>query len=311
MIGMETTKNLTPDLFEPAEQNVEEQEQLARKKLTFWGDVWRRFRSNKGALIGGILLLIIAVMAIIGPDMNPYSYRAQDYSVINKEPFGDHWLGTDGLGRDLWTRVWYGAGISLLIAFLAAAFDLFIGVPYGCISGYYGGRVDNWMQRIIEVLYGIPNLVVIILLLLWLDPGIFAIALAMGITGWITMARVVRGEMLKLKSQEYVLAARTLGASTSRMLVKHMLPNVMGPVIITIMFSIPTAIFFEAFLAFIGLGIRPPEASLGVLIEEGYKQLQLYPYQLFYPAAVLSLIMFGFNLVGDGLRDALDPKLRQ
>ncbi|MFC4076027.1 ABC transporter permease [Salinithrix halophila] len=306
---METARKLTREMFEPA--TVDTEEKVVGKRVTFWGDVWRRFSSNKGALIGLVLLAAIAFLAIIGPDLNDYTYRSANYDQTNKEAFGDHWFGTDKMGRDLWTRTWYGAGISLLVALLAAAFDLFIGVPYGCISGYYGGKVDNWMQRIIEVLYGVPNLIVIILLLLWMDPGIWPIALALGITGWVTMARVVRGQMLKLKSQEYVLAARTLGASTRRLLLKHMLPNVMGPVIITIMFSIPTAIFFEAFLAFIGLGIRPPAASLGVLINEGYKVLQLFPHQLFYPAAVLSLIMFSFNLVGDGLRDALDPKLRQ
>ncbi|WP_425433890.1 ABC transporter permease [Marininema mesophilum] len=306
-----STQNLTPEMFQPIERDTLAQEGVSSKKITFWGDVWRRFLKNKGALIGALLLLVIGILAIVGPEIHSYSYRSVNYDLINKEAFGDHWFGTDGAGRDVWTRTWYGAGISLLIAFLATAFDLFIGVPYGCISGYYGGKVDNWMQRIIEVLYGIPNLIVIILLLLWMKPGIIAIALALGITGWITMARVVRGQMLKLKSQEYVLAARTLGASTRRMLTKHMLPNVLGPVIITIMFSIPTAIFFEAFLAFIGLGIRPPEASLGVLINDGYKVLQLFPYQLFFPALVLSLIMFSFNLVGDGLRDALDPKLRQ
>ncbi|SFS43347.1 ABC transporter permease [Marininema halotolerans] len=306
-----STQKMTPEMFEPVAKDTLAQEGVASKKITFWGDVWRRFRQNKGALLGVLLLVIIAVLAIVGPDINSYSYRATNYEITNQETVGDHWFGTDGLGRDIWTRTWYGAGISLLIALLATGFDLLIGVPYGCISGYYGGKVDNWMQRIIEVLYGIPNLIVIILLLLWLKPGIIAIALALGITGWITMARVVRGQMLKLKSQEYVLAARTLGASTRRMLTKHMLPNVLGPVIITVMFSIPTAIFFEAFLAFIGLGIRPPQASLGVLINDGYQVLQLFPYQLFYPALILSLIMLSFNLVGDGLRDALDPKLRQ
>ncbi|OYD07203.1 ABC transporter permease [Paludifilum halophilum] len=306
-----STENLTPEMFEPVDSDVNEQEALRGTRVSFWQDVWFRFRSNKGALIGMLLILAIGVMAIVGPLMNSYSYSEQDYSATNQIFAGDHWLGTDKFGRDLWTRIWYGAGISLIIAFLAAAIDLIIGVPYGCISGYCGGKVDNWMQRIIEVLYGIPNLIMMILLLIWLDRGIFAIALAMSITGWVAMARIVRGQILKAKNQEYVLAARSLGASHGRLLLKHMFPNVLSAVIVTIMFTIPTAIFFEAFLGFIGLGIRPPQASLGVLINDGFEMLRLFPYQIFYPAAVLSLLMFSFNLVGDGLRDALDPKLRR
>lgn len=304
-------KNLTPDLFEPADIQSSEQEKVYRKRLSYWQDAWRRFRSNWGAMIGLAIILIIGLMSIVGPHMNDHTINQQQYEYLNQTSFGDYWFGTDGLGRDLWTRTWYGASISLLIAFIAAGIDLTVGLTYGSISGYFGGRVDTWMQRVVEVLYGIPNLIVIILLLLVLEPGIFAIALAISLTGWVPMSRIVRAQMLKLKSQEYVLAARTLGAGTRRMLFKHMLPNVVGPVIITIMFTIPTAIFFEAFLGFIGLGLNPPAASLGVLINDGFKMLQLYPYQTFIPAAVLSLLMFSFNLLGDGLRDALDPKLRQ
>lgn len=304
-------KNVTPDMFEPAQIQQSEQEWVRRKPVSFWQDAWRRFRSNWGAMIGLALIVIIGMMAIVGPSMNPYTINEQQYEYLNQSSFGDYWFGTDALGRDLWTRTWYGAGISLLIAFIAAGIDLTIGVTYGAISGYFGGRVDTWMQRVVEVLYGIPNLIMIILLLLVLEPGIFAIALAISLTGWVPMARIVRAQMLKLKSQEYVLAARTLGAGSRRMLTKHLLPNVFGPVIITIMFTIPSAIFFEAFLGFIGLGLNPPQASLGILINDGYKFLQLYPYQTFIPAAVLSLLMFSFNLLGDGLRDALDPKLRQ
>ncbi|PTM57719.1 ABC transporter permease [Desmospora activa] len=304
-------KNLTPELFEPADIQSAEQEKVYRKRLSFWQDAWRRFRSNWGAMTGLAIILVIGILAIVGPHLNDHTINQQQYDYLNASSFGDYWFGTDSLGRDLWTRTWYGAGISLLIAFIAAGIDLTVGLTYGSISGYFGGRVDTWMQRVVEVLYGIPNLIVIILLLLVLEPGIFAIALAIALTGWVPMSRIVRAQMLKLKSQEYVLAARTLGAGTRRMLFKHMLPNVFGPVIITIMFTIPTAIFFEAFLGFIGLGLNPPEASLGVLINDGFKMLQLYPYQTFIPAAVLSLLMFSFNLLGDGLRDALDPKLRQ
>ncbi|MDA8353717.1 MAG: ABC transporter permease [Firmicutes bacterium] len=308
-------KELSPDLFEPAEIDTEAGETVAKKRLSYWADVRRRFLRNRGAVIGLILIVVIGLMAVFGPGMNEFNFRQQDFTAQNISPFdkieGTHWFGTDNLGRDLWTRTWYGAGISLLIALIAAAIDLTIGVIYGAISGYFGGKVDDWMQRIIEVLVGIPNLIVIILLLIWLEPGIFPIALAIALTGWVNMARIVRAQMLQMKSQEYVLAARTLGANTRRMLTKHMLPNVMGPVIITLMFTIPNAIFFEAFLGFIGLGLRPPEASLGVLINEGYGVLQIFPYQTFFPATVLSLLMLSFNLLGDGLRDALDPKMRK
>lgn len=271
------TDQLSPELFQPAEREQGAEEAVSRKRLSYWQDVRRRFVSNKGAMIGLLLIVIIGVMSLVGPLMNDFTYSDQNTDMMNISPFekieGDYWLGTDHLGRDLWTRIWYGAGISLLIAIIAASLDLVVGVTYGAISGYMGGKVDDWMQRLVEVLVGVPQLVVIILLLIWLEPGIFAIALALALTGWVNMSRIVRAQMLKLKSQEYVLAARTLGANTRRMLTKHMIPNVMGPVIITLMFTIPNAIFFEAFLGFIGLGLRPPQASLGVLLNDGYQML--------------------------------------
>ena len=221
------------------------------------------------------------------------------------------WLGTDNLGRDQWTRLWKGTQISLFIAVLAAAIDLIIGVAYGGISAYYGGRVDNIMQRIIEVLVGIPNLVVILLMVVILKPGILSIVIALTITGWIGMARLVRGEVLKLKGQEFVLAARTLGTANWKIITKHLMPNISGIIIINTMFTIPSAIFFEAFLSFIGLGLAPPAASLGTLINGGFSALRSYPYLLLYPAIVISVIMIAFNLLADGLRDAFDPKMHK
>lgn len=222
-----------------------------------------------------------------------------------------YWLGTDSLGRDQWTRIWLGTRVSLTIAFVAALIDLVIGVAYGGISGYYGGRVDSILQRILEVLVGIPNLVVILLMIIVLEPGIVSIVIALTITGWIGMARIVRGEVLKLKNEEFVLAARTLGQSGGKVIRKHLLPNVAGIIIINTMFTIPSAIFFEAFLSFIGLGISPPEASLGALIDAGFKVLRLYPFMVLYPAILISIIMIAFNLIGDGLRDAFDPKMHK
>ncbi|WP_404456113.1 ABC transporter permease [Virgibacillus necropolis] len=221
------------------------------------------------------------------------------------------WLGTDNLGRDQWTRLWKGTRVSLYIAFLAAAIDLIIGVAYGGISGYAGGRIDNVMQRIIEVLVGVPNLVVILLMIIILQPGILSITIALTITGWIGMARLVRGEILKLKNMEYVLASRTLGTKASKIVTKHLIPNISGVIIINTMFTIPGAIFFEAFLSFIGLGLVPPEASLGTLINTGFDYLRIYPFLLLYPAIVISVIMIAFNVVADGLRDAFDPKMHK
>ncbi|PWU67724.1 oligopeptide ABC transporter permease [Gracilibacillus dipsosauri] len=239
----------------------------------------------------------------VAMEVDIYAARGQEDSY--------YWFGTDSMGRDLWTRIWKGTQISLYIGILAAMIDMIVGVLYGGISGYYGGRVDNYMQRVIEVLSGIPNLVVVILMIMLLDPGLLAITIALTITGWIGMARIVRGQVLKLKNQEFVLAARTLGANDKRILMKHLIPNVTSVIIINTMFTIPSAIFFESFLSFIGLGLQPPVASLGTLIDTAFDDYRVYPYMLLFPAVIISLLMIGFNILADGLRDALDPKMRK
>lgn len=235
------------------------------------------------------------------------------YHAYEANDMGDtyFWLGTDKLGRDQWTRLWKGSQISLFIAFLAAAIDLVVGVSYGGISAYYGGRVDDIMQRIVEVLVGIPNLIVILLMVVILKPGILSITIALTITGWIGMARIVRGEVLKYKQHEFVLAARTLGTRDRSIIMRHLMPNISGVIIINTMFTIPSAIFFEAFLSFIGLGIAPPAASLGTLINTGFDSLRVYPFLLLYPAIVISVIMIAFNILADGMRDAFDPKMHK
>ncbi|MYL70275.1 ABC transporter permease subunit [Halobacillus litoralis] len=246
-----------------------------------------------------------------GSNGEPAEVRAT-YDVYGAKDMDENfWFGTDGLGRDQWTRTWMGTRVSLYIAFLAAAIDMVIGVAYGGISAYYGGRVDNYMQRFIEILVGIPNLVLVILMILILEPGILSITIALAIAGWIGMARIVRGQILKLKNQEFVLASRTLGAKDSRILQRHLIPNTLGLIIINTMFSIPAAIFFEAFLSFIGLGLPTPMASLGTLINAGFQSLQIYPHILLFPAIIISLIMIAFNVLADGLRDAFDPKMRE
>jgi oligopeptide transport system permease protein len=330
-------KEITDDLFVLAPLDASKQEEIAAPPITFWREAFNRLLKNKGAIISVFILIIIAAMSIIGPSLNDYSYKSQNIAHTNLPPkitglewigfngkdvngvdqyaerqiTTNYWFGTDEFGRDLWTRVWKGTQISLYIALVAALLDLVIGVLYGGLSAFYGGRVDNVMQRIIEVIVGIPNLILIIMFILILEPGITSIILAMVITGWVGMARVVRGQVLQLKGQEFVLASRTLGASNSRLIWKHLLPNVMGPIIVTVMFTIPTAIFFEAFLSFIGLGLQAPLASLGVLIEDGYKAMRFFAYKLIIPAIIISSIMICFNLLGDGLRDALDPKMRK
>ncbi|KEF38343.1 ABC-type dipeptide/oligopeptide/nickel transport system, permease component [Schinkia azotoformans MEV2011] len=328
------------EMFQPAKIESSYKETIIRESLTFWQDAWIRLRINKGAFAGLIIICSIILLAIVGPFLSPFSYDEQDLSrtnlppkipVIEKVPFigfsgydirgidqyekkgikDYHWFGTDHLGRDLWTRIWQGTRISLYIAFLAAAIDFIVGVAYGGISAFYGGRIDNIMQRIIEILVGIPHLIVVILLILLLNPGILSITLAMIITGWVGMARIVRGQILKLKGQEFVLASKTLGASDNRLIWKHLIPNTLGAIIITTMFTVPTAIFTEAFLSFIGLGLRPPIASLGTLVNDGFKTMRIYPHMMSISSVVISLIMISFNLLGDGLRDALDPRMRR
>ncbi|WP_125769000.1 ABC transporter permease [Lapidilactobacillus wuchangensis] len=322
--------------------NVDEQEKISAPSLTFFQDAVRRLKKNKAAVISFWLLALIVVFSIISIWWTPSDPNAQHVAYANlppkiangqipgftgkanvggrivdkyaqaKVPSGTYYvLGTDYLGRDLFSRLMKGIALSLLIGFLATLFDLVIGVPYGVVSGWKGGRVDTLMQRFIEIISSIPNLVIVILMLLLFTPGLGSIVVAMGITGWITMARLVRAETLTLKTQEYVLAARTLGESPFKIAIKHLVPNLSSTIIIQTMFSIPTAIFFEAFLSFIGIGIPAPNASLGTLLSDGQKTFRFLPYQMWYPAAAISIIMIAFNLLADGLRDAFDPKTQE
>ena len=303
---------LTQDLFEPVETSARDAEELSGRPVGFWGDAWRRLKRDRIALVAGGIIFLVFILAVVGPWLTPYTPIAQDLERQYREPsLSGFWFGTDEFGRSMFDRVWVGTRVSLYIALLATALDMSIGMSYGAISAYYGGRVDNVMQRIIEVLVGIPNLVVIILMMLILEPGIIAITLALTITGWTSSARLIRGQVLRLKEQEFFLASRALGAGTFRLIAKHLIPNVFYIVIITLMFTVPSAVFFEAFLSFIGLGIQPPNASLGALINDGADQMRYYPYLLIFPAIVLALITVSFRLLGDGLRDALDPRMRK
>jgi oligopeptide transport system permease protein len=311
MTAIEGRDDLTEDMFRPAKLPEEEARTLAGSPVGFWRDAWRRLLRNRWAVVAGTLILLIIGFALFGPLFTATSGYVQDLDNQYATPSGDSYFGTDKFGRNMWDRVWEGTRVSLFIAFLAAFIDLGIGMFYGAISGYYGGKVDNVMQRIIEVVIGIPNLVVLILMMLFLNPGILTITLALTITGWTSSARLIRGQVLRLKEEEFFLAARVLGAGTWRLLIKHLIPNVLYLVIINLMLTVPSAIFFEAFLSFIGLGIAPPDASLGSLINSAADTMQYYPYLLIIPAAILSILTIGFRVLGDGLRDALDPRMRR
>lgn len=302
---------LSPDLFEPAVVQEDEKEKIAAPHLNAFQDAWIRLRKNKAAVISMVVIVIILLFAIFAPLLSSYNYRATDYNNIYVKPCLEHPFGTDKYGRDLWVRCWMGTRISLLIGVFAAMLDLFIGVTYGAISALVGGKVDSVMQRVIEILVGVPSLIVIILLMMLMPAGLGTIAVAMAITGWIGMARLVRAEILKLKSSEYVQAAILLGTSQGKIITKHLIPNTVGVIVINTMFTIPSAVFTEAYLSFIGLGLQEPNASLGVLINNGYSVLQSYPHALVFPAVIIVLIMVCFSIFGDGLRDALDPKMRK
>jgi len=305
---------------------------------SFSKDVLRRFTRNKGAVIGCLSIFLIIVMSLFGPYINSHTYKSiiiEHSSLPPKVPvlqnigiadgvidgrdiylekgFEDiaYIFGTDTLGRDLWTRTWVGTRISLYIAGLAMFIDMIIGMSYGLVSGFFGGKVDIAMQRFIEILSGIPNMVIVTLLVFILKPGIMSITVALLIKGWIGMSRVVRAQVLKLKEQEFILASRTLGTSNRKIIFNEVLPNILGQVIIMSMFSIPNAIFMESFLAFIGLGLQAPLASLGVLISEGFKSFLVFPYMVAIPTIVLAILMLSFTVMADGLRDAFDPKMKE
>lgn len=269
---------------------------------------WYRLQQNKLALVGLGIIVVMIILAIVGPMFSSYTYAEQDLMAANQGPSSAHWFGTDTLGRDLYTRVMYGARISLTIGFVAALINLVIGVIYGGVSGFFGGKVDRVMMGIVDILYGIPLLLYVILLMVVLEPGLTSIFIALGIAYWLTMARIVRSQIIKIKKEEYVIAAQSMGIPSWRIVWRHILPNCAGPIIITMTLAIPEAIFTEAFLSFIGLSVSAPMASWGVLAAEGINSMRSYPFQLIFPALAISITMLGFAFFGDGLRNALDPK---
>ena len=304
---------------------------------SYWRGVFVHFFSNRRAVIGLIIVLVLILLAIFGPMLSGREYdeivKAMNekgkmkparglspripslHKLLTGEEYDDIFkdltflFGTDDLGRDLWTRTWYGARVSLLIAFITILIDMIIGMSYGLVSGYFGGMVDNIMQRIVEIANSIPRLVIVSVLAIFMAKGMGLVIVALLLTEWIGMSKIARAEMLKIKEQEYVLASRTLGAGNGHIIFKEILPNTIGPIITQVMFSIPTAIFTEAFLSFVGVGIMLPQCSVGTLIEDGFNNITTLPYQILPPIIVLALLMLGFNFIGDGLREALAPKL--
>ncbi len=278
---------------------------------SYWQDVSSRFMKDKLAVLGLVIIILILLLAIFGPMLSKYEYDELDFMVSNESPNLEHLFGTDLFGRDIFVRVLYGARISLAVGFLASIISLFIGVIYGGVSGYAGGKIDNIFMRIVDVIYSVPAMIYVILLMVVIGPGLKSIFITLGISYWAPMARIVRAEVMRLKNEEFILAARVLGASSKRILFRHLIPNAMGAILVTLTFSIPGAIFTEAFLSFVGLGVSAPMASWGVLCNDAVGSLAIYPYQLFFPAAAISITILAFNFLGDGLRDALDPKLRK
>lgn len=279
--------------------------------ISYLQDAWLRLKSNRSALFGLITLTVLLLFAIFAPLFSSHTYYETQLYLKNEPPSSSYWFGTDELGRDLFTRCWWGARISLFVGITASLIDLFIGVMFGALAGFMGGKTEEWMMRIADILYSIPYLLVVILLMVVIGPGIFTIILALTLTGWINMARIVRSQILQLKQLDYVKAAVALGASRKRLLLRHLIPNAMGPIIVTVTLTIPSAIFAEAFLSFLGLGVQAPIASWGTMANDGLSALRYYPWRLFFPAIFISLTMLSFNLLGDGLRDAFDPRLRR
>lgn len=287
-------------------------EKTARKRVGYWADAWRRLKANKIAVAALVLLALLILMTAIGPHITGYSFEEIDAVNKNASPSMEHWFGTDSLGRDLFTRVWQAGRISLAIGLFSALISTVVGVLYGAISAFFGGVVDTIMMRIVEILISIPYLIIVILISVFTDVQSFGtMIIALTLTGWTGTARLIRGQILQLRNQEFVIAADALGVSRIRTITRHLIPNSLGLIIVGITFDIPGYIFAESFLSYIGLGIQPPATSWGALASAAQANFRFYPYQLFLPSLMIALTMLAFTLLGDGLRDALDPRLRQ
>ncbi len=285
-------------------------EQLSKPALTYWRDVWRRFRENKLALLGLIILIAVVLMLYIGPLLSGQDYQFINGAIKNQPPSREHWFGTDEMGRDLFTRVCVGGRVSIIIGLCCTLVMFVIGSLLGALAGLKGGLVDDIIMRICEIVGNLPYLIIVVILSIVLGQSMFSLVLAMSLTAWVGTTRMVRGQILQIKEQDFIQAAYALGAGTGRIILKHLIPNTLGIVMVDITMSVPGFIFGEAFLSYIGLGIQAPGTSWGALASAGQQTMMFYPYQLFFPCLMIVFTILAFHLIGDGLADALDPKLR-
>ena len=296
------------EYFDPLPQEDRDAQFIAIQSKSFARNVWESFSRNRLALVGLILLALLVCAAIFGPMLSPYPYDGMDAMSRNQSSSAAHWFGTDQMGRDVFTRVLYGARVSLLVGFASTALNLVIGVLYGSVAGYVGGRVDMVMMRIVDVIYAVPAMIYMILLMLIFGSNIYSVMLGICVNGWINMARIVRSQVMSLKEQEFSVAAFVIGASRRRILFRHLLLNSLGPIIVTVTLMIPQAIFTEAFLSFIGIGISAPMASLGTLAQDAKMLMNVYPMQMVWPVLVICIVIFSLNFIGEGLETALNPR---
>ena len=296
------------EYFDPLPQEDRDGQFVAIQSKSFARNVWESFSRNRLALVGLILLALLVCAAVFGPMLSPYPYDGMDAMSRNQASSAAHWFGTDQMGRDILTRVLYGARVSLLVGFASTALNLLIGVLYGSIAGYVGGRVDMVMMRIVDVIYAVPAMIYMILLMLIFGSNIYSVMLGICVNGWINMARIVRSQVMSLKEQEFSVAAFVIGASRKRILFRHLLLNSLGPIIVTVTLMIPQAIFTEAFLSFIGIGISAPMASLGTLAQDAKMLMNVYPMQMVWPVLVICIVIFSLNFIGEGLETALNPR---
>jgi len=282
--------------------------QTTEQRSSLWADAWVKLRKNRLALFGFALLIALSVVSLLTPWIAPYGYEQQDLMLGATPPSFEHWLGTDIFGRDMLTRIMYGGRVSLMVGFVATAVALVIGILWGAIAGFVGGRVDALMMRIVDILYALPFIIFIVLLMVVFGRNILLLFVAIGAVEWLTMARIVRSQVMALRKQEFVEAAYSMGLSQWAIIRRHIIPNTLGPVIVYTTLTIPSVMLLEAFLSFLGLGIQPPQSSWGLLINYGVETMEEYPWLLIFPGITLSLTLFALNFLGDGLRDALDPR---
>jgi oligopeptide transport system permease protein len=281
---------------------------MEKKSHSLWSDAFDRLKKNKLAVISGFILIALIVLAIFAPWIAPHSYSYQNLELGAVGPSSTYWLGTDTLGRDQFSRILYGARVSLLVGFVATAVALVIGVSWGIVAGFFGGKIDSTMMRIVDILYGLPFIIFIVLLMVIFGRNIWLLFLAIGAVEWLTMARIVRGQVLTLKNQEFVLAAQAMGVRNLYLFFRHILPNILGTIAVYATLTIPQVMLLEAFLSFLGLGVQPPMSSWGTLIRYGVESMEEYPWMLIFPGLIFTITLFCLNFFGDGLRDAIDPR---